>query len=106
MNKRWCSLIIIKLASQNIHDFTKVLSRNIYFGTKIQEITEIQEITKVFAMKVWSYTVVALQITSIVDSLILPSPTKAFIIVTFPAQISALELLHFSPCFPVKYNCK
>ena len=37
MNNRWCSLTIIKLASQNIHDFTKV-----------------------FCHKVWSYTVIAL----------------------------------------------
>ena len=45
MNDRQCSFSIIKLASRNIHDFTKVLSQNKYFGT---------EFTKVFAT---SYTV-------------------------------------------------
>ena len=40
MNNRRCSLTIIKLPSRNIHDFTKVLSQNIYFGTEFQEITK------------------------------------------------------------------
>ena len=34
MNNQQCLLTNIKLASQNIHDFTKVLSRNIYFVKK------------------------------------------------------------------------
>ena len=51
MNNRRCSLTIIKLASQNIHNFMKVLSRNIYFGT------EFKKSLKLFATKVWSYTV-------------------------------------------------
>ena len=47
VNNRWCLLTIIKLTSRNIHDFTKVLSRNNYlFWNRIQEL-----------MKVSSYTV-------------------------------------------------
>ena len=37
MNNRQCSLTVIKLASRNIHDFMKGLSRNIYFGTEFNK---------------------------------------------------------------------
>ena len=36
MSNQQCSLTIIK-ASQNIHNFMKVSSRNIYFGTEFKK---------------------------------------------------------------------
>ena len=53
MNNQQCSFTIIKLVSRNIRDFTKVLSRNINFGT------EFKKARKFIATKVWSYTVVS-----------------------------------------------
>ena len=46
-------MVFIHLASRNIHDFTKVLSRNVYFGTDL----EFKKSQKFFAAKVWSFMV-------------------------------------------------
>ena len=41
MNNRQCSLTIIKLASQNIHDFTKVITKYLFWN-RIQEIKSLE----------------------------------------------------------------